>query len=104
MKCVVYSTRLSFDKTYTGQDDTILEIWIENLGICFNERNVVYKSTSPRTAINHFGTFNLPDSFCDSVKTYLESKEHFETNNQTIFKGLKTQLLDRKSKHNKITG
>ena len=103
MKSVVYSTRLSFDKAYPGQDETILEIWIEHLGICFNEKNIACKSTSPRTAINHFGTFNLPDNFCNTIKAHIESKEIFEANNMNIFKNLKTQLIDRKSKHSKIT-
>ena len=103
MKSVVYSTRLSFDKAYTGQDETILEIWIENLGICFNEKNIACKSPSPRTAINHFGTFNLPDNFCNAIKAYIDTKEIFETNNTNIFKNLKAQLIERKSKHSKIT-
>ena len=102
MKSIVYSTRLSYDKSYQGPDELILEIWIENLRICINEKNMAFKSQSPRTAINHFGTFNLPDKFCEGVKTLIESREIFEAGNMKVFTNLKEQLKQTKNQHTTI--
>ena len=99
MKSIVYSTRLSYDKNYKGPDEIILEIWIENLRICINEKNMAFTSQSPRTAINHFGTFNLPDKFCEGVKTLIESREIFEAGNIKVFTNLRVQLKQNKSQH-----
>ena len=86
-----------------GPDQTILEIWIENLKICINEKNMAFHSPTPRMAINHFGTFNLPDQFCEIVKELVQRDQVFQTNNIKIFENLRNQLSGRKHKHSKVT-
>jgi hypothetical protein len=100
MNGVVYSTREPGEQA--SQDRVIMEIWIEQLGICINERNGAFYSAAPRSAINHFGTFNISDQICKSVKEFTDEKLAFEQVNQKIFSALKGRLLDKKSQHNRI--
>jgi len=100
MEGVVYSTRLSDPRS--GKDAVVMEIWIEKLMICINELDGAYASTSPHSAINHFGTFNLPEPFCELVKEYVAKKTAFEEGNTRLFAVLKERLAPKKSQHNKI--
>ncbi|HUZ17927.1 MAG TPA: hypothetical protein VMV68_06040 [Spirochaetia bacterium] len=100
MNGVVYSTRVPGDQP--GQQQIIMEIWIEQIGICINETNGAFKSAAPRSAINHFGTFNISDQICQTVKEFVEKKLTFEQINQKIFGALKSRLVTKKSQHNRI--
>jgi len=79
-----------------------MEIWVEKLRVCINEINGAFESPTPRIAINHFGTFNLPDPFCELVKDYVVKKGAFEEGNQKLFGALKQRLTLKKSQHNRI--
>lgn len=97
---VVYSTRV-LDPA-TGKEIEIMEIWIEKLKIGINEINGAFSSYTPRNAINHFGTFPLPDGFCVLVKDYVAKKTSFELGNAKLFSLLKSRLIHKKSQHNRI--
>ena len=100
MEGVVYSTRLPDPRS--GKEAVVMEVWIEKLSICINELDGAYASTSPHSAINHFGTFNLPESFCALVKEYVAKKAAFDEGNTRLFAVLKARLAPKKSQHNKI--
>jgi len=100
MEGVVYSTRLPDPRS--GKESVVMEVWIEKLSICINELDGAYASTSPHSAINHFGTFNLPESFCTLVKEYVSKKAAFDEGNARLFAVLKARLVPKKSQHNKI--
>lgn len=70
------------------QSAKILEIWIEDVKICINERNEFFRSATPRMAFNHFGTFEVPDEFCASIQDLIESREFFENSNNKLFGAL----------------
>ncbi|MBN2051309.1 MAG: hypothetical protein JW760_12730 [Spirochaetales bacterium] len=80
----------------------VLEIWIEELKVCANERGGAFHSPSPRTALNHFGTFNVPDQYAQAVKDYVDKRKVFEENNVKIFPALKKQLVQYRDKHSKV--
>lgn len=100
MNGVVYSTRDS--AAADGQQKIIMEIWIEQVGICINENGEAFESAAPRTAINHFGTFNIADAICKSIREFVEKKAAFGQINDKIFSALKQKLVDKKSQHNRI--
>ncbi len=100
MNGVVYSTRV--EGARPGQDSVVIEVWIEQLRIAINEVNGAASSAAPRTAINHFGTFDIPDSFCALVKDYVARKASFEEGNAKLFAALKARLVQKKSQHTKI--
>lgn len=100
MNGVVYSTRSS--NVAGGEQKIIMEIWIEQAGICINDKGEAFESSAPRTAINHFGTFNIADPICASIREYVERKTTFEQINEKIFSALKQKLVDKKTQHNRI--
>ncbi len=100
MEGVVYSTRLLNPRS--GKDEVVMEVWIEKLSVCINEMDGAYASSSPHSAINHFGTFNLPETFCALVKDYVAKKSAFEEGNTKLFAVLKARLAPKKTQHNKI--
>ncbi len=100
MNGIVYSTR-SPDPS-GGPQKVIMEIWIEKIEICINENGEAFASRAPRAAINHFGTFNIADSICQSVREFVEKKAAFEQIIDKIFGALKSKLLDKKTQHNRI--
>lgn len=100
MNGVVYSTRAPGEQA--GQDRVIMEIWIEQLGICVNDQNEAFYSSTPRSAINHFGTFIISDQICKNIKEFLDKKLGFEQVSQKMFAALKGRLLAKKSQHNRI--
>ena len=100
MNGVVYSTRSS--NVAGGEQEIIMEIWIEQVGICINESGEAFESTVPRSAINHFGTFNIADPICTSIREFVEKKATFEQINNKIFSALKQKLVDKKTQHNRI--
>lgn len=100
MEGVVYSTRAT--DPGTGREIVILELWIEKLSICINELHGAFVGSAPRSAINHFGTFQLPDTFCALVKEHLEKKTAFEEGNAKLFSLLKGRLSNRRTQHGKI--
>ena len=92
MKGVVYSTR-------NGQGSTTLEVWFEDIGICVNQNNEIFRHNGPRKAMNHFGTMDFPAAFCESVKKYVELRENVEESNGKLFTVLKKKLMSHKGKH-----
>ena len=104
MKGIVYSTTPTQSISTGGGDknEKILEIWIEDLKICINEKEGAFYHKSPRRAFNHFGTFELPDPFCHIIRNHVKLKEDFEMSNKKIFDALRDKLIISKSKHNKI--
>lgn len=100
MNGVVYSTRSS--ESPGGPQRVIMEIWIERMEICINELGEAFASTAPRAAINHFGTFNIADPICQSIREFVEKKDAFEQINNKIFSALKQKLVDKKTQHNRI--
>ena len=102
MKAVIYSTKNKRRGT-DGTGDIVLEVWIEDLKICANERGGAFYSPSPRTALNHFGTFIVPDGYARAVKEYIDSRAVFDENNKKVFPALKKQLLQYRDKHSKVT-
>jgi len=101
MKAVIYSTRLKRRGT-DREGDIVLEIWIEDLRICANERGGAFYSPSPRTALNHFGTFNVPDTYARAVREYIDKRSVFEESNVKIFPALKKQLTQYRDKHSRV--
>lgn len=101
MKAVIYSTRNKRRNTDEA-GDIILEVWIEELKICANERGGAFYSPSPRTAINHFGTFNVPEAYARAVKEYIDTRAAFEESNAKIFPALKKQLTQYRDKHSRV--
>lgn len=100
MNGVVYSTRSSDGAG--GEPKIIMEIWIEHLGICINEVGHAFESRVPRTAINHFGTFNIADPICKSIREFVDKKQAFEQISDKIFSALRQKLVDKKTQHNRI--
>ncbi len=98
MNGVVYSTKAS----NTPDAQVIIEIWIEQIQICINELDGAFVSAAPRAAINHFGTFNIADTICQSIREYVQKKDAFEQINSKIFSALKQRLVDKKTQHNRI--
>jgi hypothetical protein len=92
MKGVVYTTKISPTFTNGKKASLILEIWIEDIGICINEINGAFRSSGPRMAFNHYGTINVSDEFCVSIQEYVAGKEFFEQNNSKIFSALKKRF------------
>jgi hypothetical protein len=101
MEGIVYSTKYGLDSIFHEQGKIILEIWFEKMNICVNENNEVIRQDSPRRAINHFGTIDFPDKYCQMVKTYLESKEAFEASNLKVVGAMKQRLMKEKNRHYK---
>jgi hypothetical protein len=91
MKAVVYSVKHKSEK--------ILEIWVERLSLCINEKNEIRRAASPSGAINHFGTFDLPDAYLNMCNDYLTKKEEFDSKNTAHFNILKLKLVKEKNKH-----
>jgi hypothetical protein len=91
MKAVVYSVKYG--------SDIILELWVERLNICVNEKNEIRRAASPSGAINHFGTFDFPDTYLNMCNEYLERKEEFESKNVAHFNIIKLKLVKDKNKH-----
>lgn len=102
MKAVIYSTRHKRRGTDL-EGDVVLEIWIEELKVCANERGGAFSSPSPRTAMNHFGTFNVPDNYARAIKEYVEKRAIFEESNTKVFPALRKQLMQYRDKHSKVT-
>lgn len=100
MNGVVYSTKSS--RSVGGQPQVIIEIWIEQIRICINEIEGAFSSPAPRAAINHFGTFNIADPICQSIREFVEKKSAFEQINAKIFSAIKPRLVDKKTQHNRI--
>ena len=100
MNGVVYSTKISDPRN--GRQTVIMEVWIERIGMCINEINGAFRSNSPRTAINHFGTFNISDPVCTAIREHVEKRESFEAVNAKIFAALKSRLSNTKNQHNRI--
>lgn len=88
MKGVVYTTRVSMTSITREKSEKILEIWIDEIGVCINERNECFRSDAPRMAFNHFGTLEVPNEFCESVKVLVEDQERFEATNTRLFTAL----------------
>jgi hypothetical protein len=88
MKGVVYTTRVSTTSIKKEKSEKILEIWIDGIAVCINERNECFRSEAPRMALNHFGSIEVPDEFCQSVNTLVESRERFEATNTRLFGAL----------------
>ena len=86
MKGVVYTTKLPAVPGSPERGGTmLLEIWLEDIGLCINEKEGAFRSQGPRMAFKHFGTVNVSDDFCAAVQNYVEAKEFFESNNHKIF-------------------
>ncbi len=102
MQGVVYSTRTTAPGTAAGQGDTILEVWFEKMQICINQNNEVFRHNGPRKAINHFGTLEFPDSFCDTIKRFVELREKLEQSNSQVFTALRKKLMNHRGKHFKM--
>lgn len=100
MNGVVYSTKNS--DSVGGQSTVIIEIWIEQIRICINEVAGAFTSAKPRAPINHFGTFNIDDQICQSIREYVDKKASFEQINSKIFSALKQRLVGKKTQHNRI--
>lgn len=100
MNGIVYSTK-SPDSA-GGQSQVIIEIWIEQIQICLNEADGAFPSSAPRAAINHFGTFNIADPICQSIREFVDKKSAFEQINSKIFGALRQRLVDKKTQHNRI--
>lgn len=96
MKGVVYLTR---SEEGNNRGDTILEVWFEDIGICVNQNNKIFRHSGPRKALNHFGTMDFPNAFCDSLKKYVEMRENVEENTAKLFAVLKKKLSTHKGKH-----
>jgi len=88
MKGVVYTTKVSTNTLKKEQTARILEIWIEDIQICINEKNECFRSPTPRMAFNHFGTLEVPNEFCSSIRELVESREFFEGSNSKLFSAL----------------
>ena len=97
MNSVVYSTKGS-----GGEPQVIMELWIEGLRVCINETGGAFASAKPRSPINHFGTFDVPDSLCRTIQEYVEKKTAFDKVNKKIFAALKQRLVHKKTQHNRI--
>lgn len=91
MKAVVYATKGAKSDVFTAEN-MILEIWVENLGLCINEQHGIFRESTPRKAYKHFGTFNLSDEFCEIAREYLESRDFFQGQNSKVFTALKQKL------------
>lgn len=102
MRGVVYSTRAADPAAGAAQGATILEIWFEDLQICINQNNEVFRHNGPRKALNHFGTLDFPAGFCDTVKKYVEMREKMEQSNSQVFTALRKKLMNHKGKHFKM--
>jgi hypothetical protein len=100
MNGVVYSTK-SQDSA-GGNSRVIIEIWIEQIRVCINEVDGAFLSDTPRAALNHFGTFNIADPICRSIREFADKKIAFEQVNAKIFSALKQRLFDKKTQHNRI--
>ncbi|MDR1893521.1 MAG: hypothetical protein LBQ61_02355 [Spirochaetales bacterium] len=85
MRGVIYATRITTNTLKKEQTAKILEIWIEDLQICINQNNEFFRSSAPRMAFNHFGTFEVPDDFCRSVEELVKNRESLETSNGKLF-------------------
>ena len=88
MRGVIYTTRVTTNTLKKEQSAKILEIWIEDIKVCINEKNEFFRSATPRMAFNHFGTFDVPDEFCASIEELLQGREFFETGNTKLFAAL----------------
>lgn len=88
MKGVVYTTRVSTTSITKEKSEKILEIWIDDIKVCVNERNEFFRSDAPRMAFNHFGSIEVPDEFCQTVNTLVEARERVETSNSRLFSAL----------------
>ncbi len=88
MKGVVYTTRVSTNTLKKEQTAKILEIWIEDIQICINEKNECFHSTAPRMAFNHFGTLEVPNEFCEAIRQLVRTRESFQTTNTRLFTAL----------------
>ena len=88
MKGVVYTTRVSTTSITKEKSGKILEIWIDGLKMCINERNECFRSEAPRMAFNHFGTVEVPEEFCEIVRALVEDREKFETSNSRLFEAM----------------
>lgn len=100
MNGVVYSTRAH--AAGDDRDHIIMEIWIEKIGICINESGDAFVSAAPRRALNHFGTFDIADAICTSIRDYVARKQAYEQINAKIFAALKRRLVDKKTQHNRV--
>lgn len=88
MKGVVYTTRVSTTSITKEKSEKILEIWIDEMKICINERNEYFRSEAPRMAFNHFGSIEVPNEFCETAKALVESRERFDGSNAKLFGAL----------------
>jgi len=91
MKAVVYATKGAKSEVFSAEN-MVLEIWVENLGLCINEQHGIFRESTPRKAYKHFGTFNLSDEFCEIAREYLESRDFFQGQNAKVFTALKQKL------------
>ncbi len=89
MKAVVYTTKRQTGAKSSETDAMIIELWIDELKVCINELNEIFRKPEPRMAYKHYGTINLTDVFCNAVESHLKSKENFDENNSKIFHALK---------------
>jgi len=88
MKGVVYTTKVTANSLKKEQTAKVLEIWIEDIQICINERNECFRAPVPRMAFNHFGTLEVPNEFCSSLVDLVNSREFFESSNKKLFSAL----------------
>ncbi len=94
MKAIVYKTKNPLKTEKNGINSLILELWIDELKVCINELNDIFRNPEPRMAYKHFGSINLTDSFCEAIEKHLTSKENFETNNSKIFDAIRLKFKD----------
>ena len=99
MKGIVYSTKGETAPVSNREGSVILEIWFEDMQICVNQDNDVFRHNGPRNAQNHFGSMEFPQTFSEIVKRYLESRETLESSNPKIFTALRKKLMLQKGKH-----
>ncbi|MBI9103794.1 MAG: hypothetical protein JEY99_15365 [Spirochaetales bacterium] len=92
MRGVLYTTRVSAKTLKKEQSAKILEIWIEGLQICINENNECFHSKDPRMAFNHFGSLEVPDDFCQSVRRLVDYRSTFESTNARLFSALQKKF------------
>ena len=93
MRVVVYATKLDEHLSFSDRN-MMIEVWIEDLRLCINEKNEILRQDNPRRAYKHFGTINLSEEYCEIAKEYLESKEFFQNQNNKIFSAIRKSLIN----------
>ena len=86
MKAIIYKTKTLPDKQ--GKRATIRECWIEDVGLCINEKNEIFSNNRPRTVFEHLGSIDIPPNFGRSLKNYFELGQNIEKNTTLIFNAI----------------